>query len=96
MKYFVTAAGAALITATSAFADNSNIQVERIGDMPEPFGDRMIRQHPDGVFKLTFEGQNTNGENLECIQIVSTAYTAGHTGLSCNWAQPKGPIGMGN
>lgn len=78
-----------LSTAFPAHADQ-NVTVEKMGDVIESIDRSALSNLPQGVFKLTFKGANTNGEDLPCIYIQQDAYSRATGGLSCNWT-PKAP-----
>jgi|GEM_PF-6182503 len=81
----------AFVSLSRAFEDEAtgpvSVVPEKIGDgLPAPF-DRSFRDTPSGFYRVTLDGENTNGEDLNCIAMISPNSRAG---LSCNWA-PKKP-----
>ena len=90
MKKLAMTSAAVVISASGAFAEEVNVSVDKIGDgLPDSLSDSLLGKPDTGVYRVVFEGQNTNGEDLECIQVVMNGGYAGYTGLSCNWTAPN-------
>lgn len=84
MKKLAMTAVAAVISATSAFADSAEVVVNDNFSWPSRTESGERYQILDRINVITLPGQNTNGEDLTCV-VHGYGYGGG---LSCNWVAP--------